>query len=249
MVALIAKHKHLMSKWTRRGGGNTHKQTRFFSPRRSCYGTHLWASLSLKRVFIFRRGRIYCRIPSYDVGGSAGDNAMPASQCHGAVCHSHQGHRLVVFEVTDTCHQYNHIWRLIQPFAFSSFLLPLLPFLLPSLPSFFSSSLLIPHSFSPFFLPSLPFPPSPLLSFPSFLSPFPSPLPPLPYFFSSFFSFSLSLFPFSSFSRVTIGEDVLDMPDMADMADMANPIALASKIAVSMPTKNFGTDFLSNVVA
>ena len=78
MVALIAKHKHLMSKWTRRGGGNAHKQTRFFSPQRSCYGTHLLVLLSLKRVFIFRRGRIYCRIPSYDAGGSAGANAMPA---------------------------------------------------------------------------------------------------------------------------------------------------------------------------
>ena len=59
MVALIAKHKHLMSKWTRRGGGNAHKQTRFFSPQRSCYGTHLWALLSLERVLIFRRGWIY----------------------------------------------------------------------------------------------------------------------------------------------------------------------------------------------
>ena len=43
--------------------------------------------------------------------------------------------------------------------------------------------------------------------------------------------------------------DMAEVADMPDMADMANPIALASKIAVSMPTKNFGTDFLSNVVA
>ena len=78
MAALIAKHKHLMSKWTRRGGGNAHKQTRFFSPQRSCYGTHLWALLSLERVLIFCRGWTYCRIPSHDVGGSAGANAMPA---------------------------------------------------------------------------------------------------------------------------------------------------------------------------
>ena len=48
----------------------------FFSPRRSCYGTHLWASL----LIVFRRVRQYCRIRSHDVGGSAG--AMPAARCN-----------------------------------------------------------------------------------------------------------------------------------------------------------------------
>ena len=47
-----------------------------FSPRRSCYGTHLWASL----LIVFRRVRQYCRIRSHDVGGSAG--AMPAARCN-----------------------------------------------------------------------------------------------------------------------------------------------------------------------
>ena len=46
------------------------------SPRRSCYGTHLWASL----LIVFRRVRQYCRIRSHDVGGSAG--AMPAARCN-----------------------------------------------------------------------------------------------------------------------------------------------------------------------
>ena len=73
MATLIVKHKRLMSKWTQRGGGNTHKQTQFFSRRRSCYGTHLWVSL----LIVFRRVRLYCRIRSHDVGGSAGANAMP----------------------------------------------------------------------------------------------------------------------------------------------------------------------------
>ena len=78
MATLIVKHKRLMSKWTQRGGGNTHKQTQFFSRRRSCYGTHLWASL----LIVFRRVRQYCRIRSHDVGGSAGANAMPAARCN-----------------------------------------------------------------------------------------------------------------------------------------------------------------------
>ena len=78
MATLIVKHKRLMSKWTQRGGGNTHKQTQFFSRRRSCYGTHLWASL----LIVFRRVRLYCRIRSHDVGGSAGANAMPAARCN-----------------------------------------------------------------------------------------------------------------------------------------------------------------------
>ena len=77
MATLIVKHKRLMSKWTQRGGGNTHKQTQIFSRRRSCYGTHLWASL----LIVFRRVRLYCRIRSHDVGGSAGANACRAMQC------------------------------------------------------------------------------------------------------------------------------------------------------------------------
>ena len=50
------------------------------SPRRSCYGTHLWALISLNRLIVFRSVRIYFRIRSHDVGGSAG--AMPAARCN-----------------------------------------------------------------------------------------------------------------------------------------------------------------------
>ena len=89
MATLIVKHKRLMSKWTQRGGGNTHKQTRFFSPRRSCYGTHLWVLLSLERVLIFRRGWIYiaASLPMMLVAVQVPmqclpRDAMPAAQCN-----------------------------------------------------------------------------------------------------------------------------------------------------------------------
>ena len=50
MATLIVKHKRLMSKWTQRGGGNTHKQTQFFHREevatvRIC-GHHYWLSFA-----------------------------------------------------------------------------------------------------------------------------------------------------------------------------------------------------------
>ena len=51
MATLNVKHnKHLMSKWTKRGGGNTHKQRRFFHREevatvRIC-GHHYWLSFA-----------------------------------------------------------------------------------------------------------------------------------------------------------------------------------------------------------